>query len=200
MEKYLQEFGLTIEQMNSVSCHQPFVFGPSRRYIGKYLVELPILVTRMDGRENVLTIQTYLVDAEIPFLCGKRTLEDWNFHINGREKILEISSKTDGSRIQVRMIDTKGVHYGIILETQQKKNVLYLEDALGNELGVLFLEDKQENLCSFKAVRRGHEVNHHKQKDQMIAAYRNAGWMSPELRNTIHRVVNDCKVCQKFSK
>ena len=34
----------------------------------------------------------------------------------------------------------------------------------------------------------------------MIAAYRNAGWMSPELLNIIHRVVNDCKVCQKFSK
>ena len=35
MEQYLQEFGLTIEQMNSVSCHQPFVFGPSRRYLAK---------------------------------------------------------------------------------------------------------------------------------------------------------------------
>ena len=79
-------------------------------------------------------------------------------------------------------------------------NVLYLEDALGDELGVLFLEDKEEELCSFKAVRRVHEVNPHKQKDQMIAAYRNAGWMSPELRNVIHQVVNDCRVCQKFGK
>ena len=78
--------------MNSVFCHQPF--GPSRRYISKSLVELPILVMRMDGREEILTIETYLVDAEIPFLCGKRTLEDWSFHIDGREKILEISSKT----------------------------------------------------------------------------------------------------------
>ena len=65
MEQYLQEFGLTIEQMNSVSCHQPFIFGPSRRYISKSLVELPILITRLDGREDVLTIHTYLVDAEI---------------------------------------------------------------------------------------------------------------------------------------
>ena len=108
---------------------------------------------RLDGREDVLTIQTYLVDAEIPFLCGKRTLEDWSFQIDGREKILEITSKTDGSRIQVKMIDTKGGHYGIILETQQKKNVLYLEDALGDKLCVLLLEDREEELCSFKAVR-----------------------------------------------
>ena len=88
VEQYLQEFGLTIKQMNSVPCHQPFVFGPSRQYISKYLVELPILVTKMDGREDVLTIQTYLVDAEIPFLCGKRTLEDWNFCIDGHYVII----------------------------------------------------------------------------------------------------------------
>jgi len=56
----------------------------------------------------------------------------------------------------------------------------YLEDALGDELGILFLEDKEE-LCSFKAVRQVHEVNRHKQKGQLIAAYLNAGWMSPEL-------------------
>ena len=69
------------------------------------------------------------------------------------------------------MIDTKGGHYSIILETHRKKNILYLEDALGDELGVLFLEDKKEELCSFKAVRCVYEVNCHKQKDQMIAAY-----------------------------
>ena len=52
-------------------------------------------------------------------------------------------------------------------------------------MGVLFLEDKEEELCSFKAVRKVHEVNRHEQKDQFIAAYRNVGWMSPELCNVI---------------
>ena len=97
------------------------------------------------------------------------------------------------------MIDTKGGHYAIVLETQRRKNVLYFKDALGDELDVLFLEDKEEELCSFNAIRRVHKVNRHKQKYQMIAAYRNTGWMSPELRNIIHRVVKDCKVCQEFS-
>ena len=142
--------------MNSVSCHQLFVFGPSRRYISKSLVEILILVTKKDGREDILTIQTYLVDAELPFLCGKRTLEDWNFCIYGREKILEITSKTDGSRIQVKMIDTKGGHYGIILETQQKKNVLYLKNALGDNLMFSswktnkksFVHSRQSDVCT----------------------------------------------------
>ena len=48
-----------------------------------------------------------------------------------QSKILEISSKIDGSRIQIQMIDNKGGHYGVFLETQRKKNVLYPEDALG---------------------------------------------------------------------
>ena len=67
------------------------------------------------------------------------------------------------------MVDTQGGHYGIVLETQKRNNVLQLEDALGDEMGVLFLEDKAEEPCSFKAVRQVHEVNRHKQKDQLLA-------------------------------
>ena len=95
MRQYLEEFDLKIEDMKSVSCHQLFVFGPSKRYVSTSLVELPVLVTRLDGKEDVLVIQTYLVDAEAPFLCGKQTLESWNFKKDGREKILEIQSESD---------------------------------------------------------------------------------------------------------
>ena len=75
-------------------------------------------------------------------------------------------------------------------------NILLVED----DSGILFLEDAKEDLCSFKAVRKGHKVNRHKSNEQLVAAYRNAGWMSPELTNTINRVVNDCMVCQKFKR
>ena len=60
------------------------------------------------------------------------------------------------------------------------------------------MEDKKGELCSFKAVKKVHEVNRHKGRDQLVQAYRTAGWMSPELTTLIERVVNDCKVCQKF--
>ena len=82
---------LDIENMKSVKCNQPFVFGPSKKYISESLKELPILVTRIDRKEDVLTVQTYLVDAEVPFLCGKQTLETWNFKIDGQEKNLRNS-------------------------------------------------------------------------------------------------------------
>ena len=46
MTQYLQEFGHTIEQLNSVKCSQLFVFGPSRRCLSKSLVKLPVLIKR----------------------------------------------------------------------------------------------------------------------------------------------------------
>ena len=119
MTQYLEEFGLKIEDMKSVACNQPFVFKQSKRYVSKLLVELLILVTRLDGREDVLTVQTYLVDGEVPFLCSKQTLESWNFKIDGKEKILEVQMEIgqDNGKKLIRMIDTAGGHNGIILET-----------------------------------------------------------------------------------
>ena len=38
MKKYLKEFNLEIEDMKSVSCSQPYVFGPSKRYVSTSLV------------------------------------------------------------------------------------------------------------------------------------------------------------------
>ena len=96
------------------------------------------------------------------------------------------------------MEDTAGGHYRIILETRKKKSadVFLVEE----DTGILFMEDKEGDLCSFKAVRKVHEVNRHKGKEQLLSAYRKAGWMSPELSNIIDRVVNDCTICQKFQK
>ena len=59
MKQYLEGFNLEIDNMKSASCNQPFVFGPSKRYVSKSLVEPPILVTKMDGREDLLIVQTY---------------------------------------------------------------------------------------------------------------------------------------------
>ena len=66
------------------------------------------------------------MDAEVPFLCGKKTLEDWNFQISGKDKTLEITSLTDGTRVQIQMIDKLDSYYGIVLEIQRKKNVFIL--------------------------------------------------------------------------
>ena len=123
---------------------------------------------------------------------GNKLSKNWNFKIDSRDKILEIESKVDGSMMKIKMVDTSGGHYGIILETKVKpsSSLLFVEDA-PEDIPVLFLEDERGDLCSFKAVRKVHEINRHKNKDQLIAAYNNVGWMSPNLVTIIKRVVND---------
>lgn len=112
---------------------------------------------------------------------------------------MEIESRKDGLRTRIKIIDTAEGHYAIILETKKRQdsNILLLADT---NLSVLFLEDEEGDLCSFKAVRKVHEVKRHKRKKQLIAAYRNASGMSPELVNVIICVVKNCKDCQKFGK
>ena len=101
MTQYLKEFDLTIEEMKSVRCQQPFRFGLRKCYLSKILVELPVLVMRLDIREDVLIVQTYLVGPKVSFLCGKRTLEMWNFKINGRRKILETNVNEPKKKFQI---------------------------------------------------------------------------------------------------
>ena len=45
---------------------------------------------------------------------------------------MEVSSLTDGTRIQLEMVDTQGGNCGIVLETQKKNDVHYIEDAFGD--------------------------------------------------------------------
>ena len=89
----------------------------------------------------------------------------WKFKIDGVEKILDIKINNDqeNSKILLKMVDTAGGHYGIILETKKKKKndeVMLVDDA-----GILFVEDARDKLCSFKAIKKVHEINHHKGKD-----------------------------------
>ena len=93
-------------------------------------------------------------------MCGKQTLESWNFKIDSKDKILELESKVDGSMMRIRMVDTSGGHYGIILEmkTRPVLNLLFVEDA-PEDVPILFLEDVQGDLCSFRAVRKVHKID-----------------------------------------
>ena len=73
----------------------------------------------------------------------------------------------------LKMEDTTGGQYRIVLETrnnEDKASSLPEED-----VGVLFMKDKKGDLCSFKAVKKVHEVNRHKGKEQLLLAYINAG-------------------------
>ena len=90
MNQYLKDHNLTLEDLKGYDCHQIFKFGPSKQYISKRMVDLPIIVRTLDGKEDVLQVFTYLVDADIPFLCGKSELKDkWKSKIDTENNVLE---------------------------------------------------------------------------------------------------------------
>ena len=66
----------------------------------------------MHGKEDTLKVQTYVVEADVPFLCGKSELKDeWKSKINTENNILEV--KMDGQRKKFKMIGTTGNHVAL---------------------------------------------------------------------------------------
>ena len=79
MDQYFKNQELEIGDMKTLECHQIFRCGQSKQYVSRTMVELPVIVRRMDRKEDVLKIYTYLVYGDVPFLCGKRKMvEKWN--------------------------------------------------------------------------------------------------------------------------
>ena len=117
LEQYLGDFNLTIEEIELSPCHQFFKFGPSKRYLSSLMVQIPVIVQRNDGRDEVLKIQAYLVDAHIPFLCGKRTLEHWQSNINTKRRILE--TEIDRKRRDFKMMKQQEANMELSLRQRE---------------------------------------------------------------------------------
>ena len=122
----------------------------------------------MDGKDDVLKVFAYLVEAYVLFLCGKRILVNWNSKLATNNRMLE--TMMDGEKKSFRMINTGSNHFGIVIENEGQK---------GEE--ILYAKGKEEELDTFKAIKKVHEVNNHKSADQLVAVYRNAGLMGQRL-------------------
>lgn len=87
------------------------------QYVSKIMVELPIIVNRLDGKKDVLKVFAYLVDKVVPFLCEKKTIEKWNLKIDTKNKVL--GTEIEGEKKNFRIIETGGNHVVIELEKKQ---------------------------------------------------------------------------------
>merc|ERR1712115_716123 len=96
--------------MGTHKCHQILTFGPSKQYISKEMVQLPITLKTLDGREEELQVLTYLVETDIPLLCGARELKRrWKSKIDTENDFLEIElKKSDVENISRKGLNTKG--------------------------------------------------------------------------------------------
>ena len=52
IEQYLKEHELEIEDLKSNECSQVFRFGASKQYVSTQMVEIPMMVRRMDGKQE----------------------------------------------------------------------------------------------------------------------------------------------------
>ena len=88
------------------------------------MVEILVISQWSNRRDDVLKVQAYLVDADIPFLCGKMMLELWQSKVDTKKRILE--TEIDSKRRDFKMMITTGSHYGIMLETKGRKSVVWI--------------------------------------------------------------------------
>merc|ERR1712034_11181 len=122
---------------------------------------------RLDGKEDVLKVFTYLVDADVPFLCGKREMvERWKSKIDTKNKVLE--TEIEGKRKGFRIVVTGGNHAAIEIEKRDLKE----EE--------IFFAKEEGDLNTFKAIRKVHEVTNHKSAEQLVKQYRNSELIWPE--------------------
>ena len=76
IEEYLGEHEMSMEDLESQKCEQVFKFGPSKKYVSRKIIGVPIGVERIDGNKDELKVFAYVVDAEVPFLIGRKTLQE----------------------------------------------------------------------------------------------------------------------------
>jgi len=95
LERYLAEFDYMIEDMVSSECYKLFWFrGIAKRHVSMMMIEFPLLVRSLNGREYFLKSQVYVIDADVVFLCINNNLEQWRVNLNIGKKVLESCIQT----------------------------------------------------------------------------------------------------------
>ena len=130
IKQYLEAQEIELRDLKTHECHQVFKFGPSKQYVSNTMIDLPVIVRRLNGKEEVLQVYTYLIEADVPFLCGKREMVDrWKSIIDTEKNIMEC--KIDGeNRIKFRTISTVGKHLALELErgNLRQEQILFTEE------------------------------------------------------------------------
>ena len=104
-----------------------------------------------------------MVNANVPFLLGKKALELWHSKLDMKNNILETC--IDGLDKDFKIVNTSGNHYALVLETRKEEveSMLFID------------EDKnEEDFVSYKEIKKVHKVNNPKRRKQLIHTCNNA--------------------------
>merc|ERR1712240_377077 len=95
-------------------------------------------------------------------------------------------------RKDFRLIETGGNHVAIEIEKREiKEEEIFFTTYFAKE---------EEDMNTFKAIRKVHKVTNHKSAEQLLKHYRRAELNGPDTVKLIKQVVRDYKICQKFGR
>ena len=199
IESYIRKHNLTYDQLIRKPCANIFKFGASR-YPSHEIVHLPVKLPIKESINQAkdsffATIETYIVKGDVPFLLGDNTMQNWQSKIDVANRVLELHKYKSDKGLPI-LLDAplKGSHMIIGLQALKEKSLN--ESVKLNEEHV----NLGEILTDFKNVRKMHEKLNHKSKANLAHAYANADLLTKELKETIQKVVDQCKVCQEYRK
>ena len=129
LNNYCENMKVQLEDLDSTSCFKHFKFG-KKITTSKQLVKIPIRSKDLKGNEKLLTVDTYLLETNTPFLCGLQTLEEWKGIIDMSNKeghLLETNIK--GVKSAFKLVKSEGGHDTINLIVDKDKQSVYLSES-----------------------------------------------------------------------
>ena len=196
LDKYLEENALTRNDLKSDNIEEYFTFGPSEVYESNTRFEIPIMVKDKSGRKIKTFVKACEVDTEVPLLMGKNTLKELGCCTDHKKNILKCDDIIENEKIEFDLEQTSGGHDALKLESIKEDT----EERTVSYIMAQVSDDSVSHVLDYKNVKRIHEVTNHKQEENMIHAYRNAGIQTDGARKIIRRVIDNCKVCKKFKR
>ena len=191
LEKYFQKNRINKDDLHKRRCFQKFRFGPSRIYESKEIIEIPITI-KETGKSDALTkmfLEAFVVDAEnVPLLCGRNTMKKWKMDLSMHRDKVTINV---GETREFECMYTAGGH--MVLR-------LYEDRTFWTTNATVFYMKKEVDVESYEKVKKIHEVTNHKSENQLLHAYRNAGKLTKEMRETIEEVCENCNICKKYKR
>ena len=107
---------------------------------------------------------TYILNSKTPFLLGKKQMKDWKALINIGDD--ELVLETNGNKRTFSM--TEGNHPMVELQVKSEEEEV-----------VYYMENSNDNVTSYKGIRKVHEVHGHKSVDNLMHAYKTADLLTP---------------------
>ena len=108
------------------------------------------------AKDDVLKVMTYVMDADVPLLFGKRNLSCGDKSWTQIKRCWK--TNFENTQMEFRLIKTVGNYYAAILELKEEGQ------------SVFFMEDQEEKLTTFEVVKQFHEVDNHKIQKQLLTA------------------------------